>query len=96
MLTYTDPEQFAPDGPDQVYPDFMWLPETGIQRGTSMAETGPGDLLTPGFPAVDGIYRQPISELKLPAIPSLPLSYGDAMQILRRMKGNILGGRVCM
>lgn len=52
-----------------------------------MGATGPGDPLTPGFPSIDGIYRQPLNESGLPTIPAFALSYGDAQEILRRMKG---------
>lgn len=52
-----------------------------------MGGTGPGDPLTPGFPSSDGIYRQPLNESGLPTIPAFELSYGDAEEILRRMKG---------
>ena len=52
-----------------------------------MGATGPGDPLTPGFPSIDGIYRQPLNESGLPRVPAFELSYGDAQEILRRMKG---------
>lgn len=86
-LVYTDPAQFAPEGKENTFPLSWWLPDSGIQRGSSMGETGPGDPLTPGFPSVDGIYRQPLNESGLPKIPAFELSYKDAEEILRRMKG---------
>ena len=52
-----------------------------------MGKQGPGDPLTPGFPSVDGIYRNPINKSGLPTIPAVAMSYGDAKEILRRMKG---------
>ena len=52
-----------------------------------MSQTGPGDPLTPGYPSVDGIYRNPINESGLPTIPAIPMSYRDAKEILRRMRG---------
>ena len=52
-----------------------------------MGRQGPGDPLTPGFPSVDGIYRNPLNKSGLPTIPAMAMSYGDAKEILRRMKG---------
>ena len=86
-LIYTDPAQFAPEGTQNTFPQSWWLPDSGTQRGASMGKTGPGDPLTPGFPSIDGIYRQPINDSGLPTIPAFGLSYGDAQEILHRMKG---------
>ena len=86
-LIYTDPAQFAPEGNENTFPRSWWLPDSGIQRGSSMGATGPGDPLTPGFPSIDGIYRQPLNESGVPTIPAFELSYGDAQEIIRRMKG---------
>ena len=71
----------------ETLPKSWWLPDSGTQRGSAISETGPGDPLTPGFPSVDGIYRQPLNESGLPPIPAFALSYGDAKEILNRMKG---------
>ena len=87
VLIYTDPAQFAPEGAENTFPRSWWLPDTGTQRGSSKYATGPGDPLTPGYPSVDGIYRQPLNESGLPTVPAFALSYGDAQEILRRMKG---------
>ena len=78
-----------------MYPKTVWLPKTGMQRGAALGETGPGDVLTPGFPSVDGIYREPVGKLRLPSVPALPLSYGDALEILRRMDGKQTEGIFC-
>ncbi|XP_001633754.2 N-acetylated-alpha-linked acidic dipeptidase 2 isoform X1 [Nematostella vectensis] len=86
-LVYTDPEEFAPEGSNQTFPDSWWLPETGVQRGAAGMGSGPGDARTPGYPSVDGIYRIPLTKLKKPKIPAYGLSYKDALQILKRMKG---------
>ncbi|EDO34357.1 predicted protein [Nematostella vectensis] len=86
-LIYQDPEQFAPEGPNNTFPNSWWLPDTGIQRGGAGLGSWPGDPLTTGYPAVDGIYRMPVSKLGQPKIPSYGLSYGDALKILKRMKG---------
>ena len=86
-IIYTDPAQFAPEGPQNTFPNSWWLPDSGMQRGSAMGEKGPGDPLTPGFPAVEGIYRQSLNQSGLPTIPSMAMSYGDANEILRRMKG---------
>ena len=54
-----------------------------------MGGAGPGDPLTPGYPSVDGIYRNPKNQSGLPKIPATAMSYGDVKEILRRIKGNI-------
>ena len=86
-IIYTDPAQFAPEGPQNTFPNSWWLPDSGMQRGSAMGEKGPGDPLTPGFPAVDGIHRQPLNQSGLPTIPFMAMSFGDAKEILGRMKG---------
>ena len=89
-IIYTDPAQFAPEGTQNTFPYSWWLPDSGTQRGSSMCGAGPGDPLTPGYPSIDGIYRNKIDKSGLPKIPVTAMSYKDAKEILRRMKGNEL------
>ncbi len=89
-ILYSDPRD---DGYFQgdVYPDGAYRNEAGVQRG-SVADmpTYPGDPLTPGRAAVDGAARLELAETPtLTKIPVLPISYGDALPLLRAMGGPV-------
>ena len=49
LILYTDPVDYTVDG-EGVYPDGLYLPGTGAQRGSALYDYG--DPLTPGYPAV--------------------------------------------
>ncbi len=89
-IIYSDP---ADDGfaRGAVYPDGGSRPPAGVQRGSvSDVTLYPGDPLTPGEPSVDGIARLDRFEAAtIVQIPTLPISYADALVLLSR-----LGGRV--
>ncbi|KAK3754392.1 hypothetical protein QZH41_011181 [Actinostola sp. cb2023] len=91
LIMYMDPQNFAKQGVDKVYPEYNWLPKNAVQRGTIKYSPVRGDPLTPGYPAVDGIYRLPMEEAKkdLPQIPVQPMSYQDAEPLLRMLKGSV-------
>ena len=57
-ILYNDPKEYARDGPDvNAYPNGVYLPSSGGQRGTSLLSDG--DPETPGFPAdVNGYYHR--------------------------------------
>ncbi|XP_028396939.1 glutamate carboxypeptidase 2-like [Dendronephthya gigantea] len=84
-ILYNDPEDYAPEGQDKVYPNYIWLPKTGVQRGS--IRRGRGDPLTPGLPSVEGVFRIPEEKAGLPKIPATPMPYGDAVRLLEIMKG---------
>ncbi len=89
-IIYSDPRDdgfFAGD----VYPDGSFRPEQGVQRGSVMdMPIHPGDPLTPGWGSEAGGRRLERSEAKtLLKIPVLPISYGDALPLLRNLKGPI-------
>ena len=48
IVLYSDPEDVAPAG-EQTYPDGIYLPDTGVQRGSTFKDSM--DPLTPGYPA---------------------------------------------
>jgi N-acetylated-alpha-linked acidic dipeptidase len=89
-IIYSDP---ADDGyaTADSYPKGPSRPAEGIQRG-SVADMPieAGDPLTPGYGAVEGAPRIPISEAKtiLP-IPVLPISYGEAIHFLAPLGGPV-------
>ncbi|KAK3702732.1 hypothetical protein RRG08_042717 [Elysia crispata] len=87
ILMYTDPAEFTgmKGGDDRVYPSTWWLPPDGVQRGTVF--TGEGDPLTPGYPANDLAYRYKEDDVSLPKIPSHPIGYGAAENIMKHLDG---------
>ena len=89
-LIYSDPKD---DGYYQglVYPEGPYRPEQGVQRGSVLdMPLYPGDPLTPGVGATPDAQRLPRTEAPtLMKIPVLPLSYGDALPILRNLRGPV-------
>jgi N-acetylated-alpha-linked acidic dipeptidase len=89
-LIYSDPRD---DGyfVNDVYPKGPMRPWQGAQRGSVMdMPTYPGDPLSPGWGAVPGARRLAISEAKtIEPIPVLPISYGDALPLLRNLGGPV-------
>lgn len=47
-----DPEDYAKQGVDKVYPHYNWMPSTGVQRGNIKNSPIRGDPQTPGYPSV--------------------------------------------
>ena len=87
-LIYSDPRD---DGYFQgdVYPKGAYRNEFGAQRG-SVADmpTFPGDPLTPGVGATKDAKRLALKDAPtLTKIPVLPISYGDALPLLRALGG---------
>ena len=89
VIMFSDPADVAPYGtdPKDVYPNTMFLPPSGIQRGTAFP-LGGGEPLSPGWPSVEGSYRNPINDTEFPKIPSQPIGYGDAKELLAVMGGD--------
>ncbi|XP_072045881.1 glutamate carboxypeptidase 2-like [Amphiura filiformis] len=82
---YSDPADYYVEG-EEVYPDGLFLPGTGTQRGSTFLETG--DPLTPGYPSTETAYRVPEANLTtLPTIPVHPIGYDDAAEFLKLMGG---------
>ncbi len=87
-LLYSDPEE---DGYYQGlgYPEGSWRPEWGVQRGSILdMPVQPGDPLTPGWGATEDREKLTREEARtLTRIPVLPISWGDALPILRQLRG---------
>jgi N-acetylated-alpha-linked acidic dipeptidase len=85
LLIYSDP---ADDGYTRgdVYPAGPMRPAHGIQRGSVMNPNG--DPSTPGYPSTEGARRVPLARMEVPHIPVLPISYGNASELLRGLHGN--------
>lgn len=89
-LIYSDPKD---DGyaVGDVYPEGGYRNSNSVQRG-SVADIPlyPGDVLTPNVGATATAKRLEITEAKtITRIPTLPISYGDALPILRSMEGPV-------
>jgi N-acetylated-alpha-linked acidic dipeptidase len=89
-LIYSDPRD---DGYFQgdVYPKGAWRNEFGAQRG-SVADMPlyPGDPLTPDVGSTKEAKRLPIkSAPTLTKIPVMPISYADALPLLRELGGAV-------
>jgi N-acetylated-alpha-linked acidic dipeptidase len=89
-IIYSDPRD---DGYFQgdVYPRGAWRNEWGAQRG-SVADMPlyPGDPLTPGVGATRNARRLTREEAPtITRIPVLPISYGDALPLLRALGGPV-------
>ena len=84
LLLYSDP---ADDGYVQgdPYPDGPMRPATGVQRGSVM--NGVGDPTTPGWASVRGARRLPPDSARVPRIPVIPLSWSNAAELLRDIRG---------
>ncbi|HEV7645735.1 MAG TPA: M28 family metallopeptidase [Pyrinomonadaceae bacterium] len=87
-LIYSDPRN---DGYYQgdVYPKGAWRGENGVQRG-SVADMPlfPGDPLTPNVGSTKDAKRlERASAPTLTKIPVLPISYSDALPLLKNLDG---------
>ena len=88
IVFYSDPME---DGyyRGDVYPDGPWGPESHFQRGaTAYDYLVPGDPLTPGWASLPGARRiDPREAENLPRIPSIPISWRDALVVFRNLAG---------
>jgi N-acetylated-alpha-linked acidic dipeptidase len=84
LLLYSDP---ADDGftRGDVYPEGPMRPSTAVQRGSVM--NGAGDPTTPGWASVRGARRLPIDSSRVPHIPVIPLSWANAAELMRDIRG---------
>lgn len=90
-IIYSDPKDDGYVAGD-VYPDGPFRPAQGVQRGSVMdMPVYPGDPGTPGYGSVKGVKRLDRSEITtIMKIPVLPISYEDALPLLRALKGPVV------
>ncbi|KAI1082703.1 glutamate carboxypeptidase [Whalleya microplaca] len=70
-----------------AYPDGPARNPTAVQRGSvQFLSTYPGDPTTPGYPSKEGSPRTDPLKV-MPTIPSIPISYVDAIPILAALDG---------
>jgi N-acetylated-alpha-linked acidic dipeptidase len=87
-LIYSDPRDDG-YGAGDAYPNGGWRPQDGVQRGSvADMQQYPGDPLTPGVGATPDAKRLDIKDAKtILKIPVLPISYADALPLLRALDG---------
>ena len=89
-IIYSDPRD---DGyyEGDVYPKGAYRNDQGVQRGSVMdMPTHPGDPLTPGVAATKDAKRLDRKDATtLTKIPVLPISYSDALPLLRALGGPV-------
>lgn len=87
LIIYSDP---ADDGyvRGDVYPEGPMRPERGVQRGSIY--NADGDPSTPGRPSTEGAERLSEAQMEIPRIPVIPVSYGNAAELLRGLRGTAI------
>ncbi|KAH8732769.1 N-acetylated-alpha-linked acidic dipeptidase 2 [Phaeosphaeriaceae sp. PMI808] len=89
VVIFSDP---GDDGPQvangqAAYPKGPSRHPSSIQRGSvAYINQYPGDPHTPGYASKPGVER--VSPVNLPKIPSLPISYRDALPLLKTLDGH--------
>jgi hypothetical protein len=94
-LIYSDPIDDGPlnkdnsSNPAESYPDGPWRSKSSTQRGSvQYLSLLAGDPLTPGYAATENATRiKPEDSIGLAKIPSLPLSWEDALPLLKATQG---------
>ncbi|KAH6947047.1 hypothetical protein HPB50_016913 [Hyalomma asiaticum] len=85
VVIFPDASDLAPRGDTQPFPDSIWISGSAIQRGSAAYMRG--DPLTPGYPAVDALYRTMVDEAEMTQTIAQPISYDDARSILKELDG---------
>jgi N-acetylated-alpha-linked acidic dipeptidase len=96
VLIYSDPIDDGPIdkdtsvNPAESYPLGPWRSPSSAQRGSvTYLSLIAGDVLTPGTPATKNATRiNPEDSNALPSIPSLPISWQDALPLLKATEGH--------
>ncbi|KAL6714104.1 hypothetical protein ACLMJK_008598 [Lecanora helva] len=90
-VLYTDPQE---DGEITELNGYKPYPEgparnpSSVQRGSAQfLSVAPGDPTTPGYPSKPGAPREDPDQV-LAAIPSVPISYLNALPLLRALNGH--------
>ncbi|KAH7120873.1 hypothetical protein B0J11DRAFT_439156 [Dendryphion nanum] len=90
-VIYTDPGddgEVTDHNGNATYPNGPAREPSSVQRGsTQFLSFAPGDPTTPGYPSKPGVPRQPVDHA-IPSIPSIPISYEDALPLLKALNGH--------
>ncbi|KAK8061425.1 PA domain-containing protein [Apiospora phragmitis] len=89
-VIFTDPGddgEVTDENGYETYPNGPARHPSSVQRGSvQFLSVAPGDPTTPGYPSKPGVPRQPVDGA-IPSIPSLPISYAEAVPILKALNG---------
>jgi N-acetylated-alpha-linked acidic dipeptidase len=90
VVMYDDPQvdgDITEKNGYRPYPEGPARNPSAVQRGsTQFLSIAPGDPTTPGYPSLPGAPRQD-TKGAIPDIPSLPISYREALPILKALNG---------
>ena len=91
VVLYTDPQEDGEITELNGYKEYPYGPArnpSSVQRGSAQfLSMLPGDPTTPGYPSKPGVPRAD-PYYSTPRIPSLPISYADALPLLRALNGH--------
>ncbi|KIW55398.1 hypothetical protein PV05_07681 [Exophiala xenobiotica] len=91
VAIYSDPQEdgeMTEENGYKPYPEGPARNPSSVQRGsTQWISTLPGDPTTPGYPSKPGVPRVDPNG-SIPKIPSLPISYADALPLLKALNGH--------
>ncbi|KAL7908681.1 Zn-dependent exopeptidase [Trichoderma velutinum] len=91
VLIYSDPGddgEITEENGYAAYPEGPARNPSSVQRGSvQFLSSRPGDPTTPGYPSKPGVPRAPADETT-PSIPSIPISYADAIPLLKALNGH--------
>ncbi len=84
LLIYSDPQD---DGyvVGDVYPEGPMRNSAGVQRGSILNPNG--DPSTPGYGSTGSVPRLTPDKMEISHIPVVPISYGNAAELLRYVRG---------
>jgi N-acetylated-alpha-linked acidic dipeptidase len=90
VVIYTDPQEdgdIIEENGYKPYPEGPARNPSSVQRGSvQFLSILPGDPTTPGYPSLPGAPRQ--EPFSIPSIPSLPISYAEAIPLLKALNGH--------
>ncbi|KAK8043696.1 PA domain-containing protein [Apiospora rasikravindrae] len=90
-VIFTDPGddgEVTDENGYKTYPNGPARHPSSVQRGSvQFLSVAPGDPTTPGYPSKPGVPRKSVDGA-IPSIPSLPISYAEAVPILKALNGH--------
>ncbi|KAL9004026.1 MAG: hypothetical protein Q9188_003139 [Gyalolechia gomerana] len=91
VIIYSDPQEdgeITEQNSYKAYPEGPARNPSSVQRGSvQFIDVAPGDPTTVGYPSKPGVPRQDPGSI-IPSIPSVPISYQDALPILQSLNGH--------